>query len=131
MKKSKRNFWIIWFLVTVLSFSLLFLGIRFILGNQITMQNVIAYLVVSLIFGATTSTLYLLQLKIACIALLAGLLVGFFDMYRIFLTDLDGWGDLVGLISLFTWMAIGLCIGAVGQFGLFVYKKISTHRNKQ
>lgn len=131
MKKLKINFWIIWFLVTTMSFGLLFLGIRFILGNQITLQNMIAYLVVSLIFGAATSTLYLLQLKVACVALLSGLLIGFFDMYRIFLTDLDGWGDLVGLISLFTWMAIGLFIGAVGQLGVFLCKKISSRRNKQ
>lgn len=131
MKSLKRNFWIIWFTVTVLSFLLLFLGIKFILGSQMTAQNMIAYTLVSLIFGMATSTLYLLQLKIACVVSIAGLLIGFFEMYRAFLSDMNGWGDLAGLISLFTWMAIGLCAGAVSQLGWYLYKKVRSHKNKQ
>ena len=132
MKKSKRNFWIIWLMVTVISFSLLLLGVKLILGNQITAQNIIAYIIVSLMFGAVSSTLYLLNLNISCIALISALLIGFFEMYRVFFNDINGWGDLVGLISLFTWMAIGLFAGAVGQFGWYLYKKISpSHGEKQ
>ncbi|MDF2631612.1 MAG: hypothetical protein K0Q85_208 [Caproiciproducens sp.] len=131
MGKSKRNFWIIWLIVTTISFLLFFLGIKFILGSQITVQNTMAYIIVSLVFGAVSSCLYLLKLKIACVALIAGILVGFFEMYRMFFNDLNGWGDLVGLMSLFTWMVIGLCAGAVGQFGYFLYKKISLHKKEQ
>ncbi len=131
MKKLKRNFWMILLMVTVISFLLLFLGIKLILGSPLTVQNIIAYIIVSLIFGAASSALYLLQLNIACVALISGLLIGFFEMYYVFFNDLNGWGDLVGLISLFTWMAIGLCAGAVGQFGWYLYKKISSHRQKQ
>ena len=115
-------------MVSILSFLFFLLGIKFILESQITIQNVIAYIIVSLIFGAVSSSLYLLKLKIACIALIAGLIVGFCEMYRMFFNDLNGWGDLVGLMSLFTWMVIGLCSGVIGQFGYFIYKKISLHK---
>ncbi len=131
MEKLKRNFWIIWIMVTIISFLFFFLGIKFILESQITVQNVIAYIIVSLLFGAISSCLYLLKLKIACAALIVGIIVGFFEMYRMFFNDLNGWGDLVGLMSLFTWMAIGLCAGTIGQFGYFLYKKLRTNKKAQ
>ncbi len=131
MEKSKRNFWIIWFMVTIISFLFFFLGIKFILESQITVQNVIAYIIVSFIFGAISSCLYLLKLKIACATLIAGIFVGFFEMYRMFFNDLNGWGDLVGLMSLFTWMVIGLCAGTIGQFGYFLYKKFRTNKKTE
>jgi len=131
MEKSKRNFWIIWFMVTTISFLFFFLGIKFILGSQITVQNVMAYIVVSFIFGAISSCLYLLKLKIACATLIERIIVGFFEMYRMFFNDLNGWGDLVGLMSLFTWMVIGLCAGTIGQFGYFLYKKFRTNKKTE
>jgi hypothetical protein len=39
-----------------------------------------------------------------------------------FLNSASGWEDLVGLITLFTWMTIGLCAGAAVQFLRFLLK---------
>lgn len=131
MDKSKKNFWVIWSLVSIISFLLFLLGTKYLLGIQITVQNTIAYIIVSFIYGTVSSSLYLLKLKIVCVTFLTGLLVGFFQMFRMFFNDIGGWGDLAGLMSLFTWMAVGLCVGVVSQLGWYVYKKISLHRKAQ
>jgi hypothetical protein len=131
MRKNNRNFWIIWFTVSAISFLLFFLGFKLVLASQISAWNITAYILVSLILGTVSSSLYLFNLRIPCFSLLAGLLVGFFEMYRVFFYDINGWGNLVGLMSLFTWSAIGLFGGAAGQFIWFVCHKIETHRKEQ
>ncbi len=127
MKEKKRNFWIIWISVTALSFIALFVGVKFVLSSQILARNVIAYGIVSLIFGAIASTLYLLKFNIAAVCFLAGLLIGFLEMYRAFWSSLSGWEDLAGFMSLFLWMGIGLGVGALAQAGRYFYLKFSSH----
>jgi len=129
MRIEKRNFWIIWLIVTAVSFALLFAGVKLLLGNPITAQKIFAFLILSFIFGVIPSTLYLLKRKTACILFLAGLAVGFFEMSRIFLGDMGGWGDLVGIISLLTWAGIGLGCGAAFELSRYVYKKIVSHKD--
>nr|WP_319488244.1 hypothetical protein [uncultured Caproiciproducens sp.] len=124
MIKTKKNFWIIFFLVAILSFALLFTGVKYLLGNPITLQNIFAYSILSLIFGAVSSTLYLLELKIMCAVFALGLIIGYFDMFLTFLNGRSGWEDLVGLLSLFTWMTIGLFLGTVLQLGWYFYYRI-------
>ncbi|MGX8699847.1 hypothetical protein [Caproiciproducens sp.] len=122
--KNKKNFWFIFFTVAILSFTLLCLGIKYLLGNPVTPQNIAVYAVLSLVFGAVASALYLLQLKIMCSVFVLGLFAGYLDMFRTFLGSRSGWEDLAGLLSLFTWMAIGLCAGTVLQFLSYFYHKI-------
>ena len=130
MEKEKRNFWIIWSIVTAVSFVLLFAGVKLLLGNPISPQNILAFLILSIIFGVISSTLYLLKRKAACILFIAGLAVGFFEMNRIFLGDMGGWGDLVGLISLLTWAGIGLGSGVVFELSRYIYKKINSRKDE-
>jgi len=129
MKKANTNFWIIMCIVMISSFILLLAGVKLLLGNPITAQNLIAYLILSFIFSVVSSTLYLLKRKIAFVLFIAGLVIGFFEMSRMFLSDLSGWGDLVGLMSLFTWAAIGLGSGAAAELCRFIYKKINPGHN--
>ncbi|MDF1495719.1 hypothetical protein [Caproiciproducens sp. CPB-2] len=124
MKKNKKNFWFIFFTVAILSFTLLYLGIKYLLGNPVTLQNIAAYVILSLIFGAVSSALYLMQLKIMCSVFALGIFVGYLVMFRTFLGSRSGWEDLTGLLSLFTWMAIGLCAGTALQFLSYFYHKI-------
>lgn len=124
MKKNKKNFWLLFFTVAILSFTLLYLGIKYLLGNPVTLQNIAAYIILSLIFGTVSSVLYLLELKIMCSVFALGLFVGYLTMFRTFLGSRSGWEDLAGLLSLFTWMAIGLCAGTALQFLSYFYRKI-------
>ena len=64
MKNRNIYFWVIWIAVTAVSFSLFFFEVGYVLGSSITLQNMIAYLVLSLVFGVVSSTLYLLNLRI-------------------------------------------------------------------
>jgi hypothetical protein len=129
MKKTKRNFWIIWLIVTAASFLLLFAGVKLLLGNPVTSQNILAYFILSFIFGVVAATLYLLNRKSACILFIIGLAVGFFEMSRMFLSDMSGWGDLIGLMSLLIWSGIGLGAGITAELVQFVYKKINSHKD--
>ncbi len=131
MTVTKRNFWIIWASVTIVSFIAFFVGIRFVLNSTVLARNIIAYLIVSLIFGAVSSALYLLKMKIANISFLIGILIGFFEMYRVFWSDLSGWEDLAGFMSMFLWTGIGLGVGVLAQLGRYFYLKFRSRENKE
>lgn len=130
MNKKHKNVWVIFFSVSVLSFVLLFFGVKYLLGNPVTAQNIAAYMILSLVFGAISSTLYLMQLKIMSSVFALGLMIGYFDMFRAFLGGRSGWEDLVGLLSLFTWMAIGLCAGTVLQAIWYFYHKFQSRKKE-
>lgn len=130
MNKKHKNSWLIFFSVSILSFVFLFLGVKYLLGNPVTAQNIAAYMILSLVFGAITSTLYLMQLKIMCSVFAVGLTIGYFDMFRAFLGGRSGWEDLSGLLSLFTWMAVGLCTGTVLQAISYFYHKFQSGKKE-
>ena len=125
---NKKYLWIVWLIVSVLSFVLLFLGVKGILKNEVTPQNILAFTILSLIFGGVSATFYFLKATIGLILYIVGLCIGFFEMYRTFINGMGGWGDLVGLMSLFTWAAIGLVVGLVVQLVWHLYKKMNARR---
>ncbi len=122
-KLEKKNYLFLGAIIGILSFVLLFIGVKFVLGNEVNFNNMIAYLIFSLLAGGLASLLVFFRLKIAFLIYNIGLLIGYFEMYRAFLNGMGGWGDLVGVLSLFIWAAIGLGIGLVIQLGLYLYKR--------
>ncbi len=120
---EKRHFLIVGFLVTAVSFLLLLIGVKYILSNDILIQNVIGFFILSSIFGGLSAVFYFFQLKIIFSIFIVGIIIGFFDMYRIFMNRSGGWADLVGLMTLFMWIIIALIIGLAAQFIFFLYKK--------
>ncbi|MDF3001792.1 MAG: hypothetical protein K0Q48_1911 [Bacillota bacterium] len=115
-------------LVSVVSFILLYAGVRFLLDDQISFNNILAYAGFSLLIGVIASMLYLFRPKISLSIFLAGLLAGFVSMYRAFLADQSGWGDLAGLISLFFFVLLGLITGLIVQLAYYLYKKFAQER---
>jgi len=122
-KPNEKNCLITGLITAFLSFILLFIGIRFILGNEIVAKNIIAFAAFSILAGITTSLLMLYQLKIVYTSFIIGLAVGFLLMYRAFLQEASDWKDLIGLLSLFAFTIVGLGIGALAQFGYHLFKK--------
>ena len=112
--------------ITIISFIIFFIGVKVVLGNQVTIKNLIAYMVFSLLVGALASSLIFFKLKIGFVAFVTGLVIGFFQMYRAFLNGLSGWGDLVGVMLLGVWVIIGLVIGMLIQLGFYLYKRVKT-----
>ncbi|MBR0596669.1 hypothetical protein [Sinanaerobacter chloroacetimidivorans] len=123
MKQTNRNMLIYFVAVTLLDFALIFIGVRFVLNNPISYQNILSFSILSLILGSVSTALFYLKWKAACIIFNLGLAAGFFEMYRMFIKDLDGWGDLTGLISLFSATVLGLGIGLLVQFVIYFYNK--------
>jgi len=110
-------------LVAMSSFILIFIGIRFVLGNLVTTRNIMGYIGFSIILGLISTALYLMKPKIAYVTFILGILVGYIAMYRSFMSDLSGWEDLSGLLSLFIWILIGLGVGLFVQLGFYLYNK--------
>ncbi len=110
-------------LSAIVSFILLFMGVRAVLGNEVGLRNIVAFLGFSIAVGLVASCLTFFKMRPALIAFLAGLAVGFLMMYRSFLDGTSGWGDLVGIISLLTWVIIGLCAGLLIQLSFYLYRR--------
>ena len=126
LKSDKNKYLVVGAGVTIITFIMFFLGVKVILGNQVIIKNIIAYMVFSLLVGAVASFLIFFKLKMAFLAFITGLVIGFFQMYRAFLNGLSGWGDLVGVMLLGVWVIIGLVIGMLIQLGFYLYKRVKT-----
>jgi hypothetical protein len=122
-KSDKRDYLIVGFIVATLSFVLLFVGIKFILGNEIVTKNIIAFAGFSILVGVIISLLMLYKLKILYTSFIIGLVVGFALMYRTFLQEASDWRDLIGLLSLFAFAILSLGIGISAQLGYHLFKK--------
>lgn len=114
---------IIGVVITVLSFISIFTSVRFILENPISTSNFIAYIVLSLVLGMISGIFYYFKFQMAFIVFITGILIGFIQMFRMFINGLDGWGDLAGFLSLLTWIIIGFILGIAMQFFQFLCKK--------
>ena len=120
---EKKHFLRMGTYVFLVTFLLLVFAVRFILGNPLETQNYIAFLILSGMAGIITSVLIYSQARIAAGFFIFGLGLGFFEMYRVFSRDMAGWGDLIGLISLFMWAVIGLGAGLLIQIGLKIFQR--------
>lgn len=123
LKLERKYYWIVGLSIAVISFILFFIGVRVVCDNEVTIGNLVAYGVFGATAGFIASLLVFFRLKLAFIAYILGWIVGYFEMYRSFINGMSGWGDLIGVISLFTWMAIGLGIGILSEIGRYVYMK--------
>jgi MFS family permease len=121
MKKHKSIF--IGLIVAAISFVLMYTGIRFINNTELTAQNIAYYVLFSLVLGIISAIFHFYRLKYALIFFLAGIVIGYFEMFRRFMDDLDGWGDLAGLLSLFMFIFAGLIAGIIVQIVHHFYKK--------
>lgn len=120
---TKRQYWLVGLIIAIITFVLVFIGAKVVLGNEVTIENLVTYIVFALLVGGLTATMVFFNLKALFILFLTGLLIGFFGMYYAFINDMTGWGDLVGIILLLTGCVMGLGTGIVIQFMIYAYKK--------
>lgn len=98
------------------SFVLLILGIRTVLGQDLVIKNYLAFGIFSLTVGILASSMLFYNLKIAFRIFMAALVVGFAEFFRSFLMDTDGYGDLLGILSLFIITTFGFGLSMIVQF---------------
>ena len=108
---------------SVLNFILLYSGVRFLLKNALYPRNITVFITLSLIIGMICALFFYFNLKAAAFIFLTGVLIGFIQLYDMFARNLDGWGDLAGLMSYFIWLIIGLVSGLIIQAIIFLIQK--------
>lgn len=115
-------------IVAVTNFILLYIGVRFILGNTVDWRNIIAYTIVSLIIGVLSFALFLIKPRVGFYIFDAGILLAFVYMFYVFSKDSDGWGDLAGLMSFFMIVLIALGIALLVQLIIYAvgYKRVNS-----
>ena len=121
MSKDNRNIVINCFSVAILSFLLIFFGLKYAADSQFSVQNSLFLLGFCLLLGFISSIFYKFKLKAAWIIFNTGLGIGLINMFYTFFRNLSGWEDLAALASLFVWIVIGLGAGLFVQLILFLY----------
>ena len=111
-------------IITGLStFVLLIIGLRNVLGQDVEILNFVAFSVFGLIVGIICATLLFYKLKIAFPIFFVVLIIAFFEMFRNYIQDVNGQGDLIGILSLFIITSFGLVLAVIIDFVLRLYKK--------
>ncbi len=110
-------------LLALVVFVLLFSGVRGILGNPVDAGNLLAYGGFSLLTGLLATLMIRFSLGLALKIFLAGLGIGFVEMYRAFIRGMGGWGDLIGVLSLMIFAAAGLVLGLTAQGILALWRR--------
>ena len=105
------------------SFVLLVVGLRNVLGIDIEILTFVAFAIFSLIIGISCAAMLFYKLRIAFPIFCVALIIAFFDMFRSYIQDVGGQGDLLGILSLLIITSFGLGISLIVQFIVTLIKK--------
>ena len=111
--------------IIVASLFLLILGVRYVLGQDLVIMNFIAFAAFSIVAGVVAGAMLFYHLHKAFYLFTIGLAIGFIDLFRSFIINTEGNGDLIGILSLFMFSAFGLVIGIIVEAILYVTKKMN------
>lgn len=115
--------WIKGSLAGLASYSLWLIGIGVILNQSIELRQYLAYALFSILVASIVIALEHFSLIRASSLFLTGLSVGFFEMFRVFIRQMSGWGDLIGVISLLIWVVLGLAAGMIVESIYWLYRR--------
>ena len=118
-----NKLWKIGFFTGLTSFVLLILGVRTILGQELEWKNYLAFGIFGLIVGIFSSLLLFYNLKIAFRIFMVAVVLGFAELFRSFLMNTGGFGDLAGILSLFIITSFGLGIAFMVQAIVMITRK--------
>ena len=119
----ESKLWKIGFFTGLTSFVLLILGVRTVLGQELEWKNYLAFGIFGLIVGIFSSLLLFYKLKIAFRIFMVAVVLGFVELFRSFIMNTDGFGDLAGILSLFIITSFGLGIAFMVQAVVMVTQK--------
>jgi hypothetical protein len=119
----ESKLWKIGFFTGLTSFVLLILGVRTVLGQELDWKNYLAFGIFGLIVGIFSSLLLFYKLKIAFRIFMVAVVLGFAELFRSFLMNKGGFGDLAGILSLFIITSFGLGIAFMVQAVVMLTRK--------
>ena len=76
IKIEKKQYWTVGLILTILSFILFFVGVKFVLGNDVNLKNIIAYGGFSILVGVISAILVFFRFQIAFLGFIFGLVIG-------------------------------------------------------
>ena len=109
--------------IIFISMFLLILGIKYVLGQDLIIMNILAFAAFSIVVGVLAGSMLLYKLKKAFYVFAFGLLIGFIEMFRSFMAGPQEFGDLAGILSLFIFTAFGFVIGLFVEAILYLLRK--------
>jgi hypothetical protein len=115
-------------IIFFVDYTLLYAGIGVVLQRTLTGRTMLGHFLFSLLLGAVSAILLYFRLFMAFSFYAGGMIIGYFEMFRSFIGGMAGWGDLIGIISLMVWIALGLGVGLLAELGYFVYKRLKRSR---
>ncbi|WP_203247173.1 hypothetical protein [Sporosarcina beigongshangi] len=118
-----NKLWKIGFFTGLTSFVLLILGVRTVLGQELEWRNYLAFAIFGLIVGVFSTLLLFYKLNIAFRIFIIAVAIGFVELFRNFLMNKDGFGDLAGILSLFIITSFGLGIAFMVQAVVILTRK--------
>ncbi|HLR09833.1 MAG TPA: hypothetical protein VK120_00410 [Sporosarcina sp.] len=121
--KVERHFGKVGVFTGIVTFVLLVVGLRNIIGQQVEVMNFIAFVIFGLIIGIIFATMLFYKLNIAVSIFTIAYIVGFFDMFRSFIANPDEQGGAIGILSLFIFTSFGLGLSLFIEFGIRLFKK--------
>lgn len=125
-RREKSRLITIALMTAIISFALLIGGIVGVLSSPIKASMIFGFFIVALAFGSIAALFLVFKPNTGFYVYIAGIVIGFTQMFWTFYNDMGGWGDLIGLISLFFWVAAGLVSGALIQLVTHFYKTYKT-----
>ena len=123
MSLMENNFGKVGLFAGLSTFVLLVVGLRNVLGIDIEILTFVAFAVFGLIIGIACASLLFYKLRVAFPIFCVALIIAFFDMFRSYIQDINGQGDLLGILSLFIITSFGLGISLIVQFIVTLIKK--------
>ncbi|CAM3143870.1 hypothetical protein FITA111629_06275 [Filibacter tadaridae] len=118
-----NKIWKIGLFTGLISFVLLIFGVRTVLGQTLEWKNYIAFGLFGLSVGALVLLILFYELKIAFRIFMVAIVLGFAELFRSFLMDTNGLGDLAGILSLFIITSFGLGVALIVQFIVILMRK--------
>ncbi|WP_318614057.1 hypothetical protein [Sporosarcina sp. YIM B06819] len=118
-----NKLWKIGFFTGLTSFVLLIFAVRTVLGQELEWKNYLAFGIFGLIVGIFSSLLLFYKLKIAFRIFIVAVALGFVELFRSFLMNTGGFGDLAGILSLFIISSFGLGIAFMVQAVVMITRK--------
>ncbi len=117
------RYWKVGFFTGLISFVLLILGVRTVLGHDLVVNNYLSFAVFGLIVGIVSSLLLFYQLHIAFKMFMVVLVLAFAEMFRSFIMMDNEFSEAIGILSLFIISSFGLAISVIVQFLVKLLKK--------
>lgn len=107
----------------IITFLLFYFGVAYALGQEIVLNNVLAYALFAMLVGIIAGVFASFKRNIGLIIFSVAYVIAFGSMIYTFATDMTGWEGLIGLLQMMMILGIGIVLAAVTEVALYFVNK--------